>query len=129
MYILSIEIILNVYFVYICAVKTNKHIMYMKLRVKEICNQKGITQKALSQKLGIAEISLSRSINGNPTVETLQNIADALGVEVWEFFTESRDKGEMYGLIQYNGQTYKIDSVDALRSLLREVEAESDGNN
>ena len=59
--------------------------MYM-LRVKELCKEKHLTQKELSERIGIAEISLSRSINGNPTLETLEKIAAALGVEVSELF-------------------------------------------
>lgn len=57
------------------------------LRVKEILKEKGQTQKDLAQKMGVAEISLSRSINGNPNLETLQKIADALEVEISELFT------------------------------------------
>lgn len=58
----------------------------MALRVKEILKEKGQTQKDLAQKMGVAEISLSRSINGNPNLETLQKIADALEVEISELF-------------------------------------------
>lgn len=61
--------------------------MYMGLRIKEILKEKGQTQKDLAQKMGVAEISLSRSINGNPNLETLQKIADALEVEISELFT------------------------------------------
>ena len=48
--------------------------------------EQGITQKKLAEKMGIAEISLSRSLRGNPTVETLDKIASALGVEIHELF-------------------------------------------
>lgn len=62
----------------------------MSLRIKEILKGKGMTQKELAQKMGVAEISLSRSINGAPTLTTLEKIADALGVEVSELFAPSR---------------------------------------
>lgn len=63
----------------------------MGLRIKEILKEKGMTQKELAQKVGVAEISLSRSINGNPNLETLQKIADALEVEMSELFA-AREK-------------------------------------
>ncbi|MFR9511375.1 MAG: helix-turn-helix transcriptional regulator [Rikenellaceae bacterium] len=65
----------------------------MKLRVKEICKEKGITQKQLAEKIGVAEISLSRSINTNPTLSTMENIATALGVEITELFSTSGNNG------------------------------------
>ena len=58
----------------------------MGLRIKEILKEKGQTQKDLAQRMGVAEISLSRSINGNPNLETLQKIADALEVDISELF-------------------------------------------
>lgn len=63
----------------------------MSLRIKEILKEKGMTQKELAQKMGVAEISLSRSVNGAPTLTTLEKIADALGVEVSELFAPSRN--------------------------------------
>lgn len=61
--------------------------MYMNLRVKEILREKGMMQKDLAAKMGVADISLSRSINGNPSMDTLIKIAEALEVEMGELFT------------------------------------------
>lgn len=60
----------------------------MKLKVKEILKEKGMTQKELALKIGVAEISLSRSINGNPNLDTLQRIAEALDVDISELFKQ-----------------------------------------
>lgn len=57
------------------------------LRIKEILKSKNITQTELAEKLGITQVALSKTLNGNPTVETLQKIADALGVHVSDLFT------------------------------------------
>ena len=58
------------------------------LRVKDILKEKGMTQKELAEKMGVAEISLSRSISatGNPSLDTLKKIADALNVDISELF-------------------------------------------
>jgi len=57
-------------------------------RIKEILKEKGVTQKELSLTLGITEPVLSRSINGNPTLQTLNDIASALNVRVSELIDE-----------------------------------------
>lgn len=64
--------------------------MYMNLRVKDILREKGLTQKELAQKMGVAEISLSRSINGNPNLDTLTKIAQALNIEISELFAPTK---------------------------------------
>ncbi len=60
----------------------------MSLRVKEVCKEKGITITQLAEILGIKQESLSRAINGNPTLDTLQKIANALNVPVSALFDE-----------------------------------------
>jgi len=62
----------------------------MKLKVKEICRQKGITVTQLAEKLNIKQESLSRAINGNPTLDTMQKIASALGVPISNLFDEPK---------------------------------------
>lgn len=54
----------------------------MQLRVKEICKQKGILFKDLAARLEISDVALRSSLNGNPTIGTLEKIAGVLGVEV-----------------------------------------------
>lgn len=56
-------------------------------RIKEIRMQKGLTQKQLGDKCGIADANIRKYENGkqNPKMETLQKIADALGVPIYEF--------------------------------------------
>jgi len=58
----------------------------MNLKVKEICRDKGLTITLLAEKLNIKQESLSRAINGNPTIETLEKIAVALDVPIAELF-------------------------------------------
>jgi len=60
----------------------------MKLRIKEIMQEKGVTSANLSTMIGIHKVSVSNIINGkiNPSAETLEKIAEALGVEMWELF-------------------------------------------
>lgn len=58
----------------------------MNFRIKEICKEKGILFKDLAARLGITDVGLRQSLQGNPTIGTLEKIAKVLGVEVTELF-------------------------------------------
>lgn len=64
----------------------------MELRILEICKQKGITQKMLSQKTGLTETGISKALSGNPRLDTLNKIADALGVKITDLFANGDNK-------------------------------------
>ncbi len=59
-------------------------------RIKDVINEKGYTIKSLAEELGITRESLSRSLV-SPSYPTLQRIAEALGVELWELFIAPKD--------------------------------------
>ncbi len=55
-----------------------------KIRMETLLKSKGMTQRELAAKLGVSEVTVSRwmteGANGrNPSVQTLQKIADILG--------------------------------------------------
>lgn len=62
--------------------------MDLSMRIKEVIKEKGLTIQSLADTMGINRVNLSSSINGNPTVETLQKIADALNVPISELFEQ-----------------------------------------
>lgn len=57
-----------------------------EFRIKEICKEKGITQKELAEKIGISAVGLAKALAGNTTIGTLDKIASALSVNVAELF-------------------------------------------
>ena len=89
----------------------------MKLRIKEIIKEKNMTINSLAEKMGINRVNLSSSINGNPTFETLQKIASALNVAVSSLIEV---ESELYGIVQFKGKTYKIDSEQSLQTLYKD---------
>ena len=58
----------------------------MNYRIKEVCRRKGLMMKDLAEKLGMTEVGLSKSLNGNPTVSRLEEIAKVLDVDFMELF-------------------------------------------
>ena len=63
----------------------------MDLRIKEVIKEKGKTITELADIMGINRVNLSNMVNGNPTVETLNKIADALCVPVTELFERPKN--------------------------------------
>ncbi|MBQ8520017.1 MAG: helix-turn-helix transcriptional regulator [Bacteroides sp.] len=65
----------------------------MKLRIKELMEEKGVTSVSMATSIGIHKVSFSNIINGkiNPSAETLEKIAEALGVEMWELFASKEE--------------------------------------
>lgn len=55
-------------------------------RIKEIAKEKGISLKTVASRIGVGLSALSQSIDGNPTAERLQQIADALDVPITDLF-------------------------------------------
>lgn len=66
--------------------------MDLAKKIIELSRLKGLKQEELAEKLGITRVTLSRTINGSPTLGTLQKIAEALGVPLSELFAE-RENG------------------------------------
>lgn len=58
----------------------------MDLRVRQICKEKGVRFKDLAAAVGVHDVTLRASLQGNPTIGTLERVAAALGVEVAELF-------------------------------------------
>lgn len=76
--------------IYICVIKLYS-IMDFRQRIKEICQEKSMTQKDLAEKLGITDISLNKTLRGEyPQLQTLEKIADALNVPITELFEQPK---------------------------------------
>jgi transcriptional regulator with XRE-family HTH domain len=69
----------------------------------------GNTAKPVSK-----EASLSRSLNGNPTLETLEKIAKALDVSIKSLFN---DLADVEGFILLHGKPYHFNSLQELNAI------------
>ena len=57
-------------------------------RIREARKDKGLTQKEVGERMGVSESTVNQYESGkqNLTIETLQKLADAVGVNIKEFF-------------------------------------------
>ena len=85
----------------------------MKLRLKEILAQRHITLKDFAISSGLSQSNLSNYLNGNisPTLDTLNIIAENLGIDITELFKE-KDSVELF--VKHNGILYPITKDDII---------------
>lgn len=90
------------------------------LRIKEVLRDKNITQEELAKMIGVTRSSFIKTINGNPTLDTLKKIADALGVTVPELFAP-QNTTDFTAFIDYKGELKRFDSPEELKRFLDKV--------
>lgn len=92
----------------------------MDLRIKEVIKERGMTITELSDKMGINRVNLSNMVNGNPTVETLNKIADAIGCPVTELFEKS-NVGNVIGFVKVGDNIHEVKSVEDIKELAKKL--------
>lgn len=91
------------------------------MRVKETIREYGHTIGSVANVIGVNRASLSQSISGNPTVETLRKVASVLGCPITDFFKDEKASGNVDAIIAFNGEIYKAESVDELNSVVSRI--------
>ena len=72
----------------------------LSLSVKMLCRKQGITMRQLAERMQIAPESLSRAINGNPQLTTIQKIAECLNVGIVELFNPTLIDARLTSLLK-----------------------------
>ena len=88
----------------------------MRFRILELCKEAGINQTELAEKIGLSRVGLSKAIKGNPTIGTLEKIADALGVPVTELFEKS-NTGDIVGFVKIGDTVHEVKSAEDVKDL------------
>ena len=88
--------------------------------VRRICKEQGKQMKDLAVSMGIDPASLTRALNGNARLDTVQKIATALGVSMKSLF-EPQDDVE--GFIRIREVVYQFNSRAELDRLLCNYES------
>lgn len=66
-------------------------------KIKEILQEKGMTQKVLAEKLGMSEVGVSKIVNGTTTKETMKRVADVLNVKAEDLYSRGT-------VVKYRGE-------------------------
>ena len=99
----------------------------LSLSVRMLCRKQGITMRQLAEKMQIAPESLSRAINGNPQLSTIQAIAKNLNVEVASLFNSRLDQSDLTAIIVFREKTLVTDNVDSLLDFVSEIKSTLQG--
>ena len=98
------------------AYKNNSDI---KLNLKEILKEKGITSKELAAQLGVTSVTISYIVTNKttPSLDMVSRIAKALNVKISTLLGEEPlkivdDSKEFASYIRYKGIHYTADSMD-----------------
>ena len=79
--------------------------------VRRICKERGKQMKDLAADMGIDPASLTRALNGNARLDTIEKIANALGVSMKSLFEPLDD---VEGYIRINGKVFQFNNRDEL---------------
>ena len=83
--------------------------------VRRLCKEQGKQMKDLAVDMGIDPASLTRALNGNARLDTVQKIATALGVSMKSLFEPLDD---VEGFIRIRGRIYQFNNLDELKMIL-----------
>ncbi len=92
----------------------------MKLKIKEILKQKGLTQIEIAKRLGVTKEGFNKKINGNPTVDSLLEIAKILDVDVKDFFYSTNGTKTINLIIDNN--LYQFTNQKELKAFVNTLE-------
>ena len=91
--------------------------MDFRTRIKELCQEQGITQKELAEKMGISDISLNKTLRGEyPQLQTLETIAKTLNVPIAELF-EKPNVSNIIGFVKVGDTVHEVKSVEDVKDL------------
>lgn len=83
--------------------------------VKRVCKERGKQMKDLAADMGIDPASLTRALNGNARLDTIEKIATALGVSMKSLFEPLDD---VEGYIRIGERVYQFNSKQELLKLI-----------
>lgn len=86
--------------------------------VKRLCKEQGKQLKDLATSMGIDPASLNRAMYGNARLDTIERIANALGVSIKSLF-EQTDDDSIEGYIKIRGKIYQFYNREELDKILR----------
>lgn len=89
----------------------------LSTNVKRLCKQQGKQLKDLALEMGIDPASLTRALNGNARLDTIEKIASALHVNVKSLF-DPKDEEAVEGYIKIRGTIYQFNSREELMRIL-----------
>lgn len=81
--------------------------------IKTIVKERGFLMEDVAKEMGISPITLSQTISRNPTVKTLQRIANVIGCQVGDFFQDETESHDYDFICPHCGKPIKVSKPDS----------------
>ena len=91
--------------------------------VKTIIKENGMNLEKVAAKMGVSRVTLSQNLSRNPTIKTLQRVADVVGCKVGDFFRDEVCASEKY-LCPHCGKPFSIHTCSTFEIKKIEEKAE-----
>ncbi len=91
-------------------------------RIREVMQSQGLTITEMANRMGKAKQTVSTILSGgNPTISTLEEMANAIGVPVAELLPGTSSE-ELTALVYHKGAHYRATTLEELRGIVEELE-------
>lgn len=94
----------------------------MENLVKQVLEEKGITQKKLAEMCDMQEVSISRAVNGSASKTTLQRIANALNMPIMDLLPPQIAHSKYEGNLLIAELTMEVAVLDDGRRVIKTVD-------
>lgn len=102
------------------------------MNIKKVLEEKGLSYQVVADRINAnrqstarkaTTASISQMVNGEPSVKSLREMAEAIGCKVGDFFVDdfTPDNNFLVALIEYNGHTYSAHSFEELDKLITRI--------
>ena len=104
------------------------------MRIRELIKSKGYNQEEFAKLIGVTRSTLLGQIE-RPSYTTMEKIANALNVPIWQLFISEEDivergskptyddKSDFIALIKQGGELYSASSIAEARDVLDKLES------
>ncbi len=100
------------------------------MRIKEVLKENGCTQQMLADKMNVSLSAVKQMVSAESlTTATLEKIATALNVPMWQLFASPEEvtgDNELTALIQHKKDFYKAVTIEELKKIVTEIEEKAD---
>lgn len=102
------------------------------MNIQKVIKAHGFTIASVAAKLknsrggiGIFQGALSSTLNGNPSINKLQEIANIIGCKVGDFFADEMSGTDFTALIKSGNEFFCASSLKELEDIVSELKAKS----
>lgn len=92
-------------------------------RIELLIKEKGFNMTSFAEKMNTTRQNLY-AILKSPSYPTLEKVAEALNVPMWQLFASPEEvtgEGDLTALIQHKGDFYKASTIEELEKIVVEI--------